>query len=115
MWCEEVFRRFVEQSPFCVMLRATLEHLFADGFLDGLFAEEARAQYHRELAFSTVAGLLTQVVLRVHPSVRSAYRQRGDVPTTLKAVYEKLQRVEPAVCEALVERVARRAAGVLAR
>jgi hypothetical protein len=114
MWYDEVFRRFVEQSPFCVMLRATLEHLFADSFLDDLFAQQAQVQYHRELAFSTVASLLSQVVLRVHPSVRSAYRKRPDVPVTLKAVYEKLQRVEPAVCQALVRAVADRAADVLA-
>lgn len=113
MWYEEVFERFVKASPFCVMARASLEHLFADRFLDELFAQHAQQQYHKELAFSAVASLLSQVVLRVHPSLRSAYRKRDDIPVTLKAVYEKLQHVEPTLCQALVQAVARRAAAIL--
>jgi hypothetical protein len=114
MLFEEVFQRFVHEAPFCVMLRAGLEHLFADAFLDQLFEEHAQLPYCRELTFSTVTALLSQVVLRVHPSVRSAYRSRDDVPTTLKAVYQKLQGVEPTVCQALVEQTARRCQHLLA-
>jgi Transposase DDE domain len=113
MWMDEVFERFCEKSPFSVMTRATLEHLFADSFLDRVFEDHARAQYTKELAFSTVAALLTRVVLRCRPSVRNAYVRQGDVGVTLKCVYEKLQHVEPAVCRALVEHTAARAGQVL--
>jgi hypothetical protein len=114
MWMDQVFDRFVEQSPFSVMTRVALENLFADPFLDQLFQEHAQVQYPKELAFSTVTTLLTQVVLRYRPSLRSAYARTQGVPTTLKAVYEKLQHVETAVCQELVRQVADRAQNVLA-
>jgi len=115
MWMEQVFERFVERSPFSVMTRATLEHLFADSFLDQVFRDHADAQYERELAFSAVATLLTQVVLRVRPSVRDAYRRSdAPIPATLKSVYEKLRHVEAAVCQELLRQTAARAAAVLA-
>jgi hypothetical protein len=110
---DAVFQRFVEQAPCCVMMRAALEHLFADSFLDQLFEDHAQVQYHRELAFSTIASLLTEVVLRVRPSLCNAYRNRSDVPATLKSVYEKLKNVEPALCQALVERTAQRCTSLL--
>jgi hypothetical protein len=114
MWVEEVFQRFVEKSPFGVMTRAALEHLFADSFLDQVFEEHAQVQYCRQLAFSTVTTLLTQVVLRVRPSLRSAYTRAEGTPATLKSVYEKLQHVEPDVCHALVRQTAARAQRLLA-
>ena len=114
MWMDTVLDRFVEQSPFSVMTRATLENLFADTFLDQLFQDYAQVQYHKQLAFSTVTTLLTQVVLRYRPSLRSAYQRTEGVPATLKAVYEKAQHVETCVCQELVRQTADRAHGVLA-
>jgi hypothetical protein len=110
---DTVFQRFVEQAPCSVMMRASLEHLFADSFLDQFFDEQAQVQYCRELTFSTVVSLLTEVVLRVRPSLCNAYRNRSDVPVTLKSVYEKLKNVEPALCEALVQQTAQRCGSVL--
>jgi hypothetical protein len=54
------------------------------------------------------------VVLRVRPSLRNAYRERQGLPATLKAIYEKLQNTEPAVCEALVQQTAQRCSELLA-
>jgi hypothetical protein len=108
-----VFARFVAKSPFSVMPRATLEHLFADSFLDQLFAEHAHVQYHQKLAFSAVTALLSQVVLRYRPALRAAYQRQGGAAATLKSVYLKLQQVEPAVCAALVAQTAARAQPVL--
>jgi hypothetical protein len=113
MWMEAVFGRFVKESPFSVMTRATLEHLFADSFLDQVFQDNAQVQYHRELAFSTTTTLLTQVVLRCRPSLRNAYSRTDGIPATLKSVYQKLQGVEPDVCSALVQQTARRAQQIL--
>jgi hypothetical protein len=113
---DEVFERFCQRSPFSVMTRATFERLFGDDALDRLFDHKAQNQYHRRLAFSTVATLLTQVVLRVRPSLRNAYGEAAQrPPAALKAVYDKTAGVEPAVCSALVERVAEAAEQALAQ
>lgn len=113
MLFDPVFERFARLAPVCVMLRASLEHLFAEAALDELFERTAQVQFTRELAFSSVAGLLCQVVLRVKPSVRAAYLDHPGPGATLKSVYEKLRHVELAVCAALVEQTSRRAAAVL--
>jgi hypothetical protein len=113
MWMDEVFGRFCEQSPFSVMTRATLEFLFADSCLDQVFHDNAQVQYEKQLAFSTVTTLLTQVVLRLRPSVCNAYHRHGHVDAALKCVYEKLQHTELAVCSALVAQTAERAQQVL--
>ena len=89
MWMDQVFERFVEQSPFSVMTRATLEHLFADSFLDQVFHENAEAQYEKALAFSTVATLLTQVEVDAKdPAFQNPTKPIG--PVYSKAEAEKL-------------------------
>jgi hypothetical protein len=109
-----VLERFVQQAPVCVMARATLEHVFAPAKLDALFEATAVRQYTRELLFSTVADLLSLVVCRVHPSVHAAYVQRRQqVPVTVRALYDKLAHVEPAVTRALVRHTAREVRAVL--
>jgi IS4 transposase len=113
MWFDVVAERFAEQSPCCLMLRATLEHVFPDSFLNSVFADHAQVQYQKQLLFSTVASLLTEVVFRVRPSIRNAFLQRDDLEATLKSTYEKLQHTETAVCEALVDQTAQRCHGVL--
>jgi hypothetical protein len=107
-----ILDRFCEQTPFAVMLRASLEHLFAPQRLDDLFQREAVDQYTRKLTFSAVTGLLCEVVLRVRPSVRKAY-QSAEVPASLRAVYDKLAHVETATAEALVRQLAADAAAVI--
>jgi hypothetical protein len=114
MFSAEVFQRFLDDAPFSVLFRATLEHFFAERFLDDLFERTARVQHnHRELLFSHVVTLLIPVVLRVRKSVRASYLARRDIPVTLSDVYTKLQGVEPCVCEALVEQVALKAQALL--
>src|SRR5262245_61919596 len=113
MLFDVVLERYCRQCPFAVMLRASLERLFCPERLDGLFARTAVDQYTRRLTFSAVTGLLTEVVLRVRPSVRKAY-QSADLPVSIRSVYDKLAGVEPAVSQALVEQVAADAAEVMA-
>lgn len=113
MLFDPVFERFVERAPVCVMLRASLEHLFAPAALDAFFERTAQVQYTRELAFSSITALLCQVVLRVKPSLRAAYRDHPGPGATLKSVYEKLRHVELPLSAALVEQTARRAAALL--
>ncbi len=104
----ELFQRFVERTPLPVMARAVLERSFNAEQLDSWFGEVAESQYERELLFSTVFELLTEVVLRQQPSVRSAYQHaREPIGVSLSAVYEKLKHTEPQLLGRLVDYSAR--------
>ena len=109
------FEPFVKEGPFCVLARAALESLFARDRLDALFARTAQRQYTRELLFSQLVELMTAVVLRQQPSVRAAFLNGvGNVTVSDQAVYDKLARIEPAVCAALVRDSALRLTSVVA-
>jgi hypothetical protein len=91
----EVFERFVEKSPISVMMRASLERVLSADRLDLWYERTAQKQYTRELLFSTVYDLMSQVVFCMQPSVRSAYRnQEADVGTSIVSVYNKLNGLE---------------------
>ena len=87
----DVFERFVEKSPISVMVRATLERVLGADRLDLWYERTAEKQYTRELLFSTVYDLMSQVVFCVQPSVRAASRaHKADVGTSLVSVSNKL-------------------------
>ena len=91
----KVFDRFVEKSPMSVMVRGTLERVLGAEQLDAWFARTAQRQYTRTVLFSTVYDILSQVVFRIKPSVRAAYREQEDsVGASLISVYNKLNGVE---------------------
>src|SRR5271168_1215916 len=102
MVLSQVFELFVQRSPVSVMVRATLQNVFSARRLDKLFDDVAVSQRTNELLFSTVADLMGSVVCRVHPSVHAAYQSRDDIAVSVKALYDKLKRVEPSVARALV-------------
>ena len=91
----KVFARFVEKSPISVMVRGTLERVLGAEQLDAWFARTAQKQYTRTVLFSTVYDVLSQVVFRIKPSVRAAYRDHEDkVGASLISLYNKLNGVE---------------------
>jgi hypothetical protein len=94
------------------MTRATHEYLFTDQFLDDLFDDSTLANYSRQFLFSDLVGVLTGVVFCTYPSVRRAFLNSPTTQArgTLKCLYEKLQRVEPATMRALVRATAERVA-----
>jgi hypothetical protein len=99
----KVFDRFVEKSPISVMVRGTLERVLGTDQLDAWFARTAQKQYTRTVLFSTVYDILSQVVFRLKPSVRAAYREQEDpVGASLISVYNKLNGVETHTAAALV-------------
>jgi hypothetical protein len=103
----EIFERFVEHSPVCVMQRAVMENVFAPSKLDALFHTTAVAQYERELLFSTLVDVTSLVVCRVTPSIHAAYmRLRDRIPVSVKALYDKLSHVELVTSRALVQHTA---------
>src|SRR5881275_1369091 len=90
-----VFDRFVEKSPISVMVRGTLERVLGADQLDAWFSRTAQKQYTRTVLFSTVYDILSQVVFRIKPSVRAAYRDHEDqVGASLISLYNKLNGVE---------------------
>jgi Transposase DDE domain len=103
MLLETIFAPFVKERPICVMARAVLERLLDAPRLDALFARTAQQQYTRELLFSSLVQLMSEVVLGVHPTVHAAYQaNKAAIGVSTTALYNKLDRVEPGVSAALV-------------
>ncbi len=98
------FAQFVEESPISVMMRGIVEYAFDAKRLDEIFEETADAQYTRELRFSTVADLMSEVVFNISPSIGAAYQANiGQMTVSRKSVYNKLNGIEPQISAALVE------------
>src|SRR3954471_8872199 len=103
MLCDEVFEQFAREAPVCVMVRATLENALNPLALDQLFEATAQRQYTRTLLFSSVVDLMSLVVCRIRPSINAAYQKLAPtLGVTRKAVYDKLDRLEPEIGAALV-------------
>jgi hypothetical protein len=107
MILSEVFDRFAEESPVTVMARAALENALPPSAVDALFDDVAERQYTRTLLFSDVVDLMAMVVCRVRPSINAAYKKHAEaLGVTRKAVYNRINGVEPAVGAALVRHTA---------
>lgn len=114
MLVRELVARFEKQSPACVMARALLENVFAAERLDALFERVAERQANKELLFSTVVDLMGLVAAKVRPSVNAAYlAQKEEVGVTVKALYDKLQRLETCVSRALVRDIAEQLSAII--
>ena len=99
----EVFQRFVEDSPVCVMTQALLENTLSPTTVDSLFERHAEWQYTRNLLFSDIVNLMSLVVCGIRPSINSAFKKLAPVlGVTKKAVYDKIDRVETTTSAALV-------------
>lgn len=109
MLFKDLFDRFVDESPICVMARGLMERALAPQCLNALFEKIAQNQYTRDLLFSTVVDLMALVVCRVRPSVHAAYQARKkEVGVSVKALYDKLEGLEPGTSAALVRHTAER-------
>ena len=98
-----VFERFVEVSPITVMVGGTGVRMLHPEQLDAWFEETTHGQYTRELLFSTVFGLMSQVVCGVRRSVSAAYQAMvEEIPTSITSVYNKIQGVEAETSAGLV-------------
>lgn len=106
----KLFQPFIENRPICVMARGVLQNLLNSERIDRLFAQTAKVQYTRELLFSAVVDLMSQVVLGVHPSVHAAYQAQAEkLGVSDQAVYDKLNRMELGVSAELVRDSAQQA------
>jgi IS4 transposase len=103
MLLDTIFAPFVQERPICVMARAVLERLLDAQRLDELFAHTAQQQYTRDLLFSSLVQLMSEVVLGIHPTVHAAYQANPEaIGVSTTALYNKLDRVETGVSAALV-------------
>jgi IS4 transposase len=114
MLLEKLVQPFVDQRPYCVLVRAALERMLCPSRLDQIFRDHAVQQYERELMFSSLVELMAQVVTRIEPSVLASYRTFKKVlGVSDEAVYQKLRNVETTVSEAMVRDSFAVAQGVL--
>ena len=98
-----IFQRFVHESPIAVRVRATMENAFAGPAWAALGAQTAEQPYTRPRLFSTVVELRTTVVVRPEKSIHAAFEQRrAQGAVGISSLYEKLERRETKVSEALV-------------
>ena len=111
---DQAFERFSKKKPVSVMVRATIENVLSTERLNRIFDEHAQQQYSGELMFSTVADIMGQVVLQIHPSVNAAYVERQDeLNVTIKSVYDKLKGIEPVVSRELMRQTASRMQAII--
>jgi IS4 transposase len=103
-----VLARFEQHAPASVMARVALEHALPREWIDTVFEEHRQRQYSRELLFSTVIELVTLVSLGLRPSLHAAARTMETLPVSLTALYDKVNRTEPAILRALVRGSAER-------
>jgi hypothetical protein len=109
-----ILNPFVEGAAAAVMTRIALDWIIDGTPLDELFDDVADAQYTRELTLTHFVQVMLDVVSGHRPSPRAAYLRR-DLPriASLSAFYRKLNRMEPAVPEAVVRSTALRARQLL--
>jgi hypothetical protein len=108
MVLDDIFERFAQQSPVTVMVRAALEHTLPPRAIGALFEQTAQRQYTRTPLFSSVVDLMGTVVAKIQPAVNAAYRAKADaLGVSLRAVYDKLERLEPGLSAELVRHTAR--------
>lgn len=108
MALEAIVERFTKRSPVTVMVRRILQHAMNSQWIDQLFEEQREKQYTRELLFSTVVDLMALVALGLRPSLHAAAQADTQLPVSLTALYDKVNRTEPQVVRGLVREGAKR-------
>lgn len=102
-----VYERFVSESPISVMVHGLLSRALCPEGLDRLFEETAERQYTKNLLFSTTVDVMASVVCRIRPSVHAAYQaKKEEIGVSVRALYDKLECLEPGVSATLVQHTA---------
>ena len=90
-----IFERFIEKSPISVMARGMMERALNPEQLDQWFEKTADAQYTKDLLFSSVFDIMTQVVSGSHKSVHAAYQaSKEEIAVSVVSLYNKLNGIE---------------------
>lgn len=102
-----MIEKFRQKTPLSCLLLGLLERCFSAERLNHIFLKNAKAQYTKEVLFSTVCDLMLSVVLKIHPSVHAAYQKHPEpLGFTVSALYEKLKGVELSVSSSLLRETA---------
>jgi IS4 transposase len=90
-----IFDRFAKKSPICVMARGLMERVLNPDQLDKWFEQAAEKQYTRDLLFSSVFDIMSEVVSGARKSVHAAYQaSKEDICVSVTSVYNKLNGIE---------------------
>ena len=109
-----VFKPFVEQSPISVMARAMMERVLNPDQLNEWFDSTANQQYTKDLLFSSLFDIMSQVVQGSQRSVHAAYQaSREDICVSITSVYNKLNGIETETSAQLVRYAAGQAAPII--
>jgi hypothetical protein len=106
MLIAELVKRFEMEAPMAVMVRATLENALSAKRLNAIFDKNAERQSTKTLTFATVADIMGMVACRIHPSPHAAFQAQKQVGVLVKALYDKLQRMEANISRQLVKETA---------
>jgi hypothetical protein len=111
---DAILRRFTEQAPVATMVRAAMANILSPRELDAIFEDCRKRQYRDTLFFSSVVGLLSLAVTKVHPSLHAAYQaQRKELGVKVASLYLKIAHTELPMIRELVRRTAQRMAAVM--
>lgn len=99
----KIFERFAEKSPVSVMARGLLERVLNPKTIDDIFERVADRQYTRNLLFSVVFDLMSQVVCGTRKSLHAAYQASAqEIGASVTAIYNKVNGVETETSMSLV-------------
>jgi len=109
MMISDILASLQRKEPLPLMTWALLNHALSESFLNDLFERTAAKQYSKNLLFSNVFALMSLVVTGIKSSVGRALQSKlVPVGVSDQAFYAKLNAIEPAVCEALVQESSKR-------
>jgi IS4 transposase len=96
------------------MARTMMERVLNPEQLDQWFNATAKEQYTRDLLFSSVFDLMSQVVCGSQPSINAAYQAgKEQIGVSITSVYNKLNGIETTTSAELVRYAAAAAAAVI--
>jgi hypothetical protein len=103
-----IFERFVKETPISVIARSAMERIFNPEQLDKWFDATAQEQYTKDLLFSSVFDIMSQVVCQSRPSINAAYQATKDqIGVSITSLYNKINGIEPQTSAELVRYAAR--------
>ena len=102
MVLDAVVERFIKGSPVTVMARLALGRALDAQWIDALFEQHSERQYTRQLLFSTTVDLMSVVAVGLRPSLHAAAKAAIDLPVSITALYDKVNRTAPGLVRALV-------------
>ena len=109
-----VFKPFVEKSPVPVMARGLMERVLNPEQLNQWFDATAAEQYTKDLLFSSLFDIMSQVVQGSRRSVHAAYQaSQDDISVSITSLYNKLNGIEPRTSAELVRYAAGKVAPII--